>query len=143
MAKTTEYRTHGRRLTPCNPHELLRVSPSDNTAYRSVCGGRPPFLKKPTARTFQQRVLMHLCSPGWIRSVRKSLPCGIEVGFARRSKRWRKILRDVGYDTTCVGFSNNPGSRGFDTYLDFSGWGPDESGRSPKAKISIKRRSQN
>ena len=45
-----------------------------------------------------------------------------------------EILREAGYDTTCVGFSNNPSSRGFDTYLDYSGWGPDESGRSPKAE---------
>ena len=49
-------------------------------------------------------------------------------------KTLAEILRDAGYDTTCVGFSNNPSSRGFDTYLDFSGWGPDESGRSPKAE---------
>lgn len=45
-----------------------------------------------------------------------------------------EILRETGYDTTCVGFSNNPSSRGFDTYLDYSGWGPDDSGRSPKAE---------
>ena len=44
-----------------------------------------------------------------------------------------EILRDAGYDTTCVGFSN-PSSRGFDTYLEFAGWGPDETGRSPKAQ---------
>ena len=49
-------------------------------------------------------------------------------------KTLAEILRDAGYDTTCVGFSNNPSSRGFDTYLDYSGWGPDESGRSPKAE---------
>ena len=49
-------------------------------------------------------------------------------------KTLAEILREAGYDTTCVGFSNNPSSRGFDTYLDFSGWGPDESGRSPKAE---------
>ena len=49
-------------------------------------------------------------------------------------KTLAEILREKGYDTTCVGFSNNPGSRGFDTYLEFSGWGPDESGRSPKAE---------
>ena len=49
-------------------------------------------------------------------------------------KTLAEILRDEGYDTTCVGFSNNPSSRGFDTYLDYSGWGPDESGRSPKAE---------
>ena len=44
-----------------------------------------------------------------------------------------EILRDEGYDTTCVGFSG-PSARGFDTYLEYSGWGPDDSGRSPKAE---------
>ena len=48
-------------------------------------------------------------------------------------KTLAEILGDVGYDTTCVGFAG-PSARGFDTYLEFSGWGPDESGRSPKAE---------
>lgn len=48
-------------------------------------------------------------------------------------KTLAEILRDEGYDTTCVGFSG-PSARGFDTYLQYSGWGPDESGRSPKAE---------
>ncbi len=48
-------------------------------------------------------------------------------------KTLAEILREVGYDTTCVGFSN-PSARGFDNYLEFAGWGPDESGRSPKAE---------
>jgi arylsulfatase A-like enzyme len=45
-----------------------------------------------------------------------------------------EILREHGYLTSCVGFTGNPASRGFDTYLDYPGWGPDESGRSPKAE---------
>ena len=48
-------------------------------------------------------------------------------------KTLAEILREAGYDTTCVGFSG-PSARGFDTYLEYSGWGPDESGRSPKAE---------
>jgi arylsulfatase A-like enzyme len=32
-----------------------------------------------------------------------------------------------------VGFQGNPGSRGFQNYLNFSGWGSWEAGRSPKA----------
>ena len=48
-------------------------------------------------------------------------------------KTLAEILRDEGYDTTCVGFSG-PSARGFDTYLQYSGWGPDDSGRSPKAE---------
>ena len=37
-------------------------------------------------------------------------------------KTLAEILKDVGYDTTCVGFGG-PSARGFDTYLDYSGWG--------------------
>ncbi|HEV7216466.1 MAG TPA: sulfatase [Chloroflexota bacterium] len=45
-----------------------------------------------------------------------------------------ELLRAEGYDTTCVGFSGNPASRGFDSYLTFPGWGSWEAGRSPKAQ---------
>ena len=48
-------------------------------------------------------------------------------------KTLAEILKEAGYDTTCVGFSG-PSARGFDTYLEFSGWGPDDTGRSPKAE---------
>ena len=45
-----------------------------------------------------------------------------------------EILGDSGYNTTCVGFSGNPGSRGFDSYFDYPGWGSWAEGRSPKAQ---------
>jgi arylsulfatase A-like enzyme len=45
-----------------------------------------------------------------------------------------EILREAGYATTCVGFSGNAASRGFDKYLDFPGWGSWNEGRSPKAE---------
>lgn len=45
-----------------------------------------------------------------------------------------EILREQGYNTTCVGFTNNPASRGFDKYLDYAGWGSWNEGRSPKAE---------
>lgn len=44
-----------------------------------------------------------------------------------------EILRAQGYETTCVGFTGNPSSRGFDNYLTFEGWGSWDTGRSPKA----------
>ena len=44
-----------------------------------------------------------------------------------------EILSRQGYDTSCVGFSGNASSRGFDTYLDYASWGSWEEGRSPKA----------
>jgi arylsulfatase A-like enzyme len=45
-----------------------------------------------------------------------------------------ELLRDEGYESTCVGFSGNPASRGFDNYLTFPGWGSWAEGRSPKAQ---------
>ena len=46
-----------------------------------------------------------------------------------------EILRDNGYNTTCVGFQGNAGGRGYDTYLSFAGWGPDhDDGRAHKAE---------
>ncbi|HOX38791.1 MAG TPA: sulfatase [Candidatus Brocadiia bacterium] len=44
-----------------------------------------------------------------------------------------EILAKSGYETTCVGFRGNAGSRGFQNYLDFAGWGSWAEGRSPKA----------
>lgn len=45
-----------------------------------------------------------------------------------------EILREFGYTSTSVGFKGNPASRGFDNYLEFSGWGPGGDGRSHKAE---------
>ncbi|HZW30815.1 MAG TPA: sulfatase [Isosphaeraceae bacterium] len=45
-----------------------------------------------------------------------------------------EILKQAGYATSCVGFSGNPASRGFDTYLDYPAWGSWAEGRSPKAQ---------
>ena len=46
-----------------------------------------------------------------------------------------EILREQGYESTCIGFSGNPSSRGFDNYLDYkASWGSWTAGRSPKAQ---------
>jgi arylsulfatase A-like enzyme len=45
-----------------------------------------------------------------------------------------EILRAERYNTTSVGFVGNPSSRGFDTYLNYQGWGSWNEGRSPKAQ---------
>ncbi len=44
-----------------------------------------------------------------------------------------EVLKDAGYDTTCVGFTSNPSSRGFDHYLDYRTWGSWEDRPIPKA----------
>jgi len=45
-----------------------------------------------------------------------------------------EILKTQGYNTSCVGFTGNPSSRGFDEYLDYPSWGNWAEGRSPKAE---------
>ena len=49
-------------------------------------------------------------------------------------KTLAEVLGENGYHTTCVGFSRNQASRGFQQYLDFAGWGSWEEGRSHKAE---------
>jgi arylsulfatase A-like enzyme len=55
-------------------------------------------------------------------------------GLRPEVKTLPEILRERGYNTTCVGFTGNPGSRGFDKYLDYPSWGSWNEGRSPKAQ---------
>jgi arylsulfatase A-like enzyme len=55
-------------------------------------------------------------------------------GLRPEVRTMAEILRDFGYSTTCVGFTGNPSSRGFDTYLDYPAWGSWNEGRSPKAQ---------
>ncbi len=55
-------------------------------------------------------------------------------GLRTDIKTLPELLRKQGYTSTCVGFSGNPSARGFDTYLDYAGWGNLSEGRSPKAE---------
>jgi len=55
-------------------------------------------------------------------------------GLRPEVKTLAELLRENGYTTTCVGFRGNPASRGFDSYIDFPGWGSWNEGRSPKAE---------
>jgi arylsulfatase A-like enzyme len=57
-----------------------------------------------------------------------------EGGLDPQIKTLAEILGDAGYNTSCVGFSGNPASRGFQKYIDFAGWGSWDKGRSPKAE---------
>ncbi|WP_130860619.1 sulfatase [Gracilibacillus phocaeensis] len=51
-----------------------------------------------------------------------------------RGKTLAEVLNDEGYNTTCIGFTDNPSARGFQQYLDYEAWQPDETGRCPKAE---------
>jgi arylsulfatase A-like enzyme len=54
--------------------------------------------------------------------------------FPEETKSLATILGENGYATTCVGFTGNAAARGFQTYLNFSGWGAGPDGRSHKAE---------
>ncbi|HBP37607.1 MAG TPA: sulfatase [Clostridiales bacterium] len=50
-------------------------------------------------------------------------------------KTLAELLRENGYNTTCVGFTGNIASRGFDRYLNFEGWlSTNGDGRAHKAE---------
>jgi arylsulfatase A-like enzyme len=55
-------------------------------------------------------------------------------GMRPEVKTLPEILKEAGYQTSCVGFTGNAAARGFDTYLDYAGWGSWNEGRSPKAE---------
>lgn len=45
-----------------------------------------------------------------------------------------EVLGEKGYNTSCIGFTGNPSSRGFQSYLNYESWVPDDTGRTPKAQ---------
>jgi len=49
-------------------------------------------------------------------------------------KTLAEVLGENGYSTTCIGFGGNPASRGFQKYIEYSGWGSWSDGRSLKAE---------
>jgi arylsulfatase A-like enzyme len=55
-------------------------------------------------------------------------------GLGGHVKTLPEVLEKNGYNTTCVGFTGNPSARGFQNYLDYESWNPDETGRCPKAQ---------
>jgi len=54
--------------------------------------------------------------------------------FGNGVRTLAEILAEQGYATTCVGFQGNPAARGFETYLNFEGWGDWEHRPSRKAE---------
>mgnify|MGYP001596035960 CR=1 FL=1 len=103
-----------------------------------------PHIDKYAARgtTFEHLFSPHIpTTPGYA-SMLTGMDCfGTDVvalrhegGLGRHVRTLAEILGEEGYHTTCVGFSGNPASRGFQKYLDFEGWGSWEQGRSHKAE---------
>ena len=55
-------------------------------------------------------------------------------GLREDIKTLPEVLTENGYNTTCVGFTGNPASRGFQTYLDYKAWGSSADGVLKKAE---------
>jgi len=91
---------------------------------------------------FERQFSPHIPTTPGYSSMFTGMDCyGTDVVALRHQGTLRKelptlaeILGESGYATTCVGFSANPASRGFQKYLDFTGWGSWKDGRSPKAE---------
>jgi len=56
-------------------------------------------------------------------------------GLTKKVKTLAEILKAAGYNTTCVGFTGNPASRGFDNYLSYTAWGSWSDRFLPKAQL--------
>jgi len=103
-----------------------------------------PHLDKYAARgaVFERQFSPHIPTTPGYSSMFTGMDCfGTDVvalrhqgGLGGHVRTLAEILGDAGYATSCIGFSANPASRGFQTYLDFTGWGTWAEGRSPKAE---------
>ena len=74
------------------------------------------------------------CSLEWMFLALTLWRCATRGRWEDHVKTLAEVLGENGYNTTCVGFSGNQASRGFQNYIDFSGWGSWEEGRSHKAE---------
>lgn len=54
--------------------------------------------------------------------------------LSSKAKPLPEILKTAGYNTSCVGFTGNPSSQGFDKYLDYKAWGDSSDGCLRKAE---------
>ena len=103
-----------------------------------------PHLDKYAARgaVFENTFSPHIPTTPGYGSMFTGMDCfGMDVVALRHQggllpglKTLAEVLGDEGYNTSCVGFSGNPASRGFQKYLDFTGWGSWAEGRSHKAE---------
>ncbi|NKB70721.1 MAG: sulfatase-like hydrolase/transferase [Candidatus Latescibacteria bacterium] len=90
---------------------------------------------------FEQNFSAHIPTTSAYASMLTGLDCfGTNVvalrhkgGLLKETQTLPEILKEAGYNTSCVGFTGNPSSRGFDQYLDYPAWGSWATGRSPKA----------
>lgn len=127
---------------------ILLIAVDSLRADHMSCYGYPRLTTPHIARfategvLFEQTYSTHIPTTSAYASMLTGMDCfGTQVvalrhqgGLRPEVKTLAEVMRDFGYNTTCVGFTGNPSSRGFDTYLDYPGWGSWNEGRSPKAQ---------
>ncbi len=147
MAKSNPSKRSVKKPAATHPNILL-IAIDSLLADRMSCYGysrqTTPHIDKFArgATLFERTYSAHIPTTPAYASMLTGRDCfGTEVvalrhqgGLTDKVKTLAEICRDAGYNTTCVGFKWNPSSRGFENYLDFSGWGSWDSGRSPKAQ---------
>jgi arylsulfatase A-like enzyme len=112
----------------CYGYERLTSAHLDRFAQSGTLFENTFSAHVPTTSAYASMLTGQDCFSTQVVALRHQGPLRPEV------KTLPELLKAEGYNTTCVGFSGNPSSRGFDTYLEFPGWGSWNEGRSPKAQ---------
>jgi len=129
-------------------HNLILVGVDSLRADRMSCYGHPrlttPHIDRFASEgvLFERNYCAHIPTTSAYATMLTGLDCfrhevvalRHQGGLTDRVKSLPEILREHGYTSTCVGFSGNPSSRGFDQYLTFEAWGRWEERPSRKAE---------
>ena len=112
----------------CYGYRRLTTPHIDRFAQGGVLFERTYSAHIPTTSAYSSMLSGMDCFSTQVVALRHKGPLKPEV------RTLAEILHGSGYNTSCVGFGGNPGSRGFDNYLEYPGWGSWAEGRSPKAQ---------
>ena len=113
----------------CYGHHRLTTPHIDRFAARSTLFERTYSAHIPTTSAYASMLTGKDCFGTTVVALRH------RGGLPDTIRTLPEILRDQGYTSTCVGFTGNPSSRGFDRYLDYTAWGAAENGFMPKAQL--------
>jgi len=112
----------------CYGYPRLTTPHIDRFAEQAVLFEQTYSPHIPTTPAYASMLTGMDCFSNQVVALRHAGPLRPEV------KTMAEIMREQGYNTTSVGFSGNPSSRGFDSYISYAGWGSWRQGRSPKAQ---------
>ncbi|MBC7237161.1 MAG: sulfatase, partial [Chloroflexi bacterium] len=112
----------------CYGYERLTTPHIDRFAHEGVLFERTYSPHIPTTSGYGSMLTGTDCFTNQVVALRHKGPMRPEVATLA------EVLKEAGYNTSCVGFTGNPASRGFDRYLNYTAWGSWEEGRLPKAQ---------